>query len=289
MVCLKIWAKVILKGIRKHNMFVSIVLYQHILADIQKTLNGLLSTPIVKKVILVDNGGCEWANNLNNAQIDYIKAPKNGGFGYGHNLAIHQYAHLSEFFLICNPDIDCDPRELERLYHCAKTSHAGLFSPKIMYPDGRNQFGQRLLPTPLNLFARRFLPKSISQKLDSQYLLKGLLIDKPAFIPNVSGSFMLFRSECLLALGGFDERYFMYMEDVDLSRRCALRFGVLYIPEAYIIHEHQQGSYKNKALLRAHVVSAIQYFNKWGWAIDKDRKQVNAETIENLSKRRSKN
>lgn len=233
------------------------MLYQHTLADIQTTLNSLLSTASVDKVILVDNGGCDWANYLDDSKISYIKAERNGGFGYGHNLAMHKYAHLSDFFLICNPDIDFDPNQLEKLLEVARSSSEGLYSPKIIYPDGIEQYGQRLLPTPLNLFARRFLPQYVSDKLDDRYLLKTLAINQPAPIPNVSGSFMLFSSECLLALGGFDERYFMYMEDIDLSRRCAVKFGVLYVPSACVIHEHQQASYKNKALLRAHIILSL--------------------------------
>lgn len=267
-------------------MFCSLVLYYHTLADIQTTLNSLLCTDSIDKIILVDNGGCDWADHLGHAKIAYIKAEKNGGFGYGHNLAMHKYAHLSDYFLICNPDIDFDSKELKKLLEVAKSSSAGLYSPKIIYPDGKDQYGQRLLPTPLNLFARRFLPQYFSDRLDDKYLLKTLTIhltlDKPAPVPSVSGSFMLFRSECLLALGGFDERYFMYMEDIDLSRRCAIKFGVLYIPSACVIHEHQQASYKNKAMLKFHVVSAIKYFNKWGWVFDEQRKQINRATIAKL-------
>ena len=263
-------------------MYVSLVIFDHTLADIQTTLDGLLNTNSVDKLILVDNGRCDWANHLNNSKISYIKADRNGGFGYGHNLAINEFAHLSDFFLICNPDIDFEPQELENLLEVAKSSTAGLFSPKIVYTDGTEQFGQRLLPTPLNLFARRFLPEYLSNKLDDRYLLKTLTIDKPASIPNVSGSFMLFKSSCLLELDGFDERYFMYMEDIDISRRCAVRFGVLYVPSAYVIHEHQQASYRNKALLKAHIISAIEYFNKWGWIFDRQRKKINRETITKL-------
>lgn len=252
------------------------------LLDIQSTLDSLLNTNAIKKIILVDNGGCHWASSLGDPKISYIKADRNGGFGYGHNLAINKYAHLSEYFLICNPDIDFDPIELEKLYNVAKVSRSGLFSPKIVYPDGSDQFGQRLLPNPLNLFARRFLPKYISQKLDDKYLLKSFTINEPTLIPNVSGSFMLFKSECLLDLSGFDERYFMYMEDIDLSRRCAVKFGVLYVPSVYVIHEHQQASYKNKALLKAHIISAIKYFNKWGWVFDRQRGRINKKTIKRI-------
>ena len=265
-------------------MFVSIVIFQHKYHELKKLIDKLILSHVVERIVLVDNGGCRWADNLANPKVEYIKSPKNGGFGYGHNLAINKFAHMSDYFLICNPDIDFDNQQLERFYTIAKNSDSGLFSPKIVYPDGSNQYGQRLLPHPFNLFARRFLPRNVAQKLDNKYLLKDFLIKKPVSVSYVSGSFMLFRSECLLALGGFDERYFMYMEDIDLSRRCAARFGVLYIPDAYIIHEHQQESYKNKALLKAHVVSAIQYFNKWGWFIDKDRKRVNSETIDNIKK-----
>ena len=260
-------------------MFCSLVLYRHTLADIQTTLDSLLRTDIVNKVILVDNGGCDWAHQLEHTKIVYIKAERNCGFGYGHNLAIHKYAHLSDFFLICNPDIEFHSEELEKLYEVASLSPAGLYSPKIIYPDGSDQFGQRLLPTPLNLFARRFLPQYVSNKLDDRYLLKTLEVDKPVPVPSVSGSFMLFRSKCLLALGGFDERYFMYMEDIDLSRRCTVKFGTLYVPSACVIHEHQQASYKKKALLKAHIISAIKYFNKWGWVFDRQRRQINTKTL----------
>lgn len=282
MVSLGTWIKVILDRRQTINIFCSLVLYHHSLADIQATLGSLLRTDSIDKIILVDNGGCDWAHQLEHTKIVYIKAERNGGFGYGHNLAMHKYAHLSDYFLICNPDIDFDPKELEKLLEVANSSSAGLYSPKIIYPDGTEQFGQRLLPTPLNLFARRFLPAYFSNNLDNRYLLKTLTIERPASIPNVSGSFMLFNSDCLLALGGFDERYFMYMEDIDLSRRCAQRYGVLYVPSVCVIHEHQQASYKNKTLLRAHVISAIQYFNKWGWVFDKLRKKINRDTIAKL-------
>lgn len=265
-------------------MIVSIVIFQHDYKKIKELIDKLKSCEIVEKIILVDNGGCDWASEINNPLVDYIKSPKNGGFGYGHNLAINKFAHLCNYFLICNPDIDFDSKELEKFYNTATTLSAGLFSPKIVYPDGSNQYGQRLLPHPLNLFSRRFLPKYLSEQLDNIYLLKGLLSEEPALVPYVSGSFMLFKSESLLELNGFDERYFMYMEDIDLSRRCGIEFGNLYIPNAHIFHEHQQASYKTRTMLKAHVFSGIQYFNKWGWFFDKQRRRINKKTLARLKK-----
>lgn len=259
-------------------MYASIVLYHHNYNDIQKTLDSLLSCQYTKKVILVDNGGSSWASELNNDKVAYIQSPKNGGFGYGHNLAIDQYAKACEFFLICNPDVYFAGKQLDKLIEIAKNREEGLFSPKILYPNGNNQYGQRLLPTPLNLFARRFL-SSYADKLDERYLLKNKTFNEPAFVPVCSGCFMLFRSSALLDLGGFDDRYFMYLEDFDLSRRCAVKFGNCFVPNVFIYHEHGQGSYHNKKLLKYHIQSAIYYFNKWGWWFDKQRDELNQKCL----------
>lgn len=259
-------------------MYASIVLYHHTYDEIKKALDSLLACQYTKKVILVDNGGCDWASQLGNNKISYIKSPKNGGFGYGHNLAINQYAKDSEFFLICNPDVYFDGKQLEDLIIFAKSRSEGLFSPKILYPNGNNQYGQRLLPTPLNLFARRFLPK-YANTLDETYLLKHKVFDEPAFVPVCSGCFMLFKSSALMVLGGFDDRYFMYLEDFDLSRRCGIKFGNCFVPMVHIYHQHGQGSYHNKTLLKYHIKSAIQYFNKWGWFIDNERRYLNEKVM----------
>ena len=86
---------------------------------------------------------------------------------------------------------------------------------------------------------------------------------------------MLFRSSTLIKLGGFDERFFLYMEDIDLSRRCAEKYGAIYYPLAKVIHQHDQGSYKNASLLKIHLKSGFLYFNKWGWFYDSNRRKLN--------------
>lgn len=264
------------------NLITSIVLYHHTQAEIQPILDKLLATPSTTKIVLVDNEGCDWANTLNHPKIAYIKSSKNGGFGHGHNQAIHAFATQSDLFLICNPDVDFAPSALENLIQIAQSRPEGLFSPKVLYPDNSNQYGQRLLPTPLNLFARRFAP-AWADKLDITYLLKNANFTTPTAIPALTGCFMLFKSEALLALGGFDERYFMYMEDIDLSRRCAVQFGACYVPTVTIYHEHAQASYKNPTLLKAHIKSVLQYFNKWGWVFDGERKRLNQQVLEKIT------
>ena len=263
------------------KVFCSLVLYKHSYDDIYPTLSCLIDSEFIHKIILVDNDCSCWANRFIDNKIEYLKSSGNIGFGAGHNLAIHQYASESDFFLICNPDIIFNVAEFDKLISFALDRSEGLFLPKIVYENGENQFGARLLPSPLNLFARRFSPK-YAEKLDNAYLLRNLDLSKPSLAPYLHGCFMLFRSKALLELDGFDERYFMYMEDVDLSRRCAEKFGNLYYPLAKVIHLHEQGSYKNKTLLKAHLKSAFQYFNKWGWFYDPKRSKFNEECLKQV-------
>ena len=261
------------------KVFASIVIYKHSYEELKPTLDSLLNTNSIQKIILVDNDASNWAGSFSHEKIVYIKTAGNFGFGYGHNIAIQQYAAESDFFLICNPDIEFESQQFEKLLDFASQNDAGMYLPRIFKGDGVDQHGARLLPTPMNLFARRFSP-ALAEKLDQQYLLKTYSIEKPIFAPNLIGCFMLFSSEKLLALGGFDERFFMYMEDVDLSRRCAEKFGTIYCPSVHVTHFHEQGSHKNKTLLKAHLKSAYQYFNKWGWFFDSGRQKLNNECLE---------
>ena len=256
------------------TIIASIVIYKHSYEELEPTLNSLFTVPEIDKVILVDNDHIDWAASFNHPKIVYLKSEGNFGFGYGHNYAIKRFAAQSDYFLVCNPDIVFDALEFEKLVTFAQQRNEGLFLPKIVYEDGENQYGARLLPSPLNLFARRFSPK-FAERLDEDYLLRSFDLSKPIFAPYLHGCFMLFKSKALLELNGFDERFFMYMEDVDISRRCAERFGNVYYPLAHVVHLHEQGSYKNKTLLKAHLKSAWQYFWKWGWCYDAGRKKLN--------------
>jgi hypothetical protein len=86
---------------------------------------------------------------------------------------------------------------------------------------------------------------------------------------------MFIRCNILSEVGLFDERYFMYCEDFDLSRRFNEVARTIYYPKEYIYHAHAKESYKNRKMLLIHIKSAIKYFNKWGWFFDKKRKKTN--------------
>jgi len=260
----------------------SIVLYNHTKEQLTPTLSSLINERRVKQIILIDNSDCHWARHHDFGQkIIYVKSSSNCGYGAGHNQAIKAYAGQTKFFLVCNPDISFESGTLESLISFAENSPSGLWMPNIKYPNGDRQELCKLLPNPLNLFARRFFPR-LGDRLDQHYLLKEADYDQSFFVPSLSGCFMLFRSSTLQKVGGFDERFFMYLEDIDLSRRVADLCGATYVPNATVIHEFQKESYRNPVLFKAHIVSAFKYFNKWGWLFDKGRRKLNRRCITEL-------
>jgi GT2 family glycosyltransferase len=187
------------------------------------------------------------------------------------------------YHLILNPDIMFDADSLDRLANVMdERPDVGLVMPKVLYPDGSNQYLCKLLPAPVDLLLRRFLPgpwKGLARKRTALYELRFLDSDVPAYVPSLSGCFMFARRSLLNTVGGFDERFFLYMEDVDLCRRMLGISRLLYWPGVTVEHVHQMGSYRSRKLLFLHIRSAIQYFNKWGWIWDRTRKQVNRETL----------
>ena len=95
---------------------------------------------------------------------------------------------------------------------------------------------------------------------------------------------MFLRSRALKKVGLFDERFFLYFEDTDLSRRIWRNFRNVYYPSVCIYHIHRRASYRDPNILRVHLRSAVQYFNKWGWFIDPERWRINREVIKKLKR-----
>jgi GT2 family glycosyltransferase len=93
---------------------------------------------------------------------------------------------------------------------------------------------------------------------------------------------MLFRVSALKEIGLFDERFFMYPEDIDITRRMHEKFKTLFFPFATVVHEHAKESYKSKKLFLIHAINIIRYFNKWGWFFDSKRVEINKTVMQSL-------
>jgi GT2 family glycosyltransferase len=209
----------------------------------------------------------------------------NLGFGRAHNIALRDSMHHSKYHLVLNPDIKFERGVLEEIFRFMEANKdVGQLMPKVFYENGELQKLCHLLPTPVNLIGRRFFENMRwSKKLNDKYELKGFHYDKCVNIPNLSGCFMFLRCEALKTTGSFDERFFMYMEDVDLTRRMHASYKTLFYPHVCITHGFEKESYNNSQVLRHHINSAIKYFNKWGWLYDNEREKFNRQLLRELN------
>lgn len=235
---------------------------------------------------LVDNSSNDSLRELGSIspKIAYIYSD-NLGFGHGHNIAIRKSIEANaDYHIVINPDVYWEGQVIEGLQEFMNQHmDCGLVMPKVLYPDGEIQYLCKLLPTPMDLFGRRFLPfKSIQQKRNERFELHASGYDKTMEVPSLSGCFMFMRVEALKKVGMFDERFFMYAEDLDLCRRIGEVFKTMYYPEVGIFHAYGKGSYKNKKLLKYHICSVVKYFNKWGWLWDTKRSRINKEVLKKL-------
>jgi GT2 family glycosyltransferase len=242
-----------------------------------------------KKLYLIDNSPepNKELEKLSGQKTEYIFNNRNLGFGKAHNMGLQKaIADGSDFHLILNPDVSFDSDILLELVSVLeKDKTIGLISPLITYPNGEIQRLCKLIPNPKHLIFRRFLKNSPQlEKLNQELELQMFNYNQMAEIPWLSGCFLFAQTANLQKIGGFDERFFMYMEDIDLSRRSLKFFKNIFYPHVSIQHFYEKGSYKTKRLTMYHLVSAIKYFTKWGWAFDNERNQINKQALEKLEK-----
>ena len=270
----------------------SLVTYHNSKNDISSVINSFLGDSPTRILFVIDNSSNDSLSKLcNDSRIRYIYNNKNLGFGAAHNIAFrHAYELNSSYHILLNPDVYFKPSIIDNLFMKLKAdSSIGLMMPKIIYPNGRTQHLCKLIPTPIDLLLRRFIfNKKFKTKLDNKYELRFFSYEKEVEIPILSGCFMVLRTSVVQKINGFDERFFMYLEDVDLCRRVGELNKVLYYPEVEVTHNYEKGSYKNIKLLYFHIKSAIKYFNKWGWFFDRKRKEVNDNTLKKLNYKKNK-
>ena len=241
----------------------SIVLYNENLETLKKTVDSFLKTPLPKKLYLIDNSSENLLEeSFKHSEIVYLFVAGNIGFGKAHNLVLGKIN--SVFHLILNPDVEFNSDVIPNLIKALEDKPSVSFiTPKVIYPNKENQFICRKHPTFFDLINRK-LKISIPQIVKKEYRNQDL--QKPFYPEFIHGCFMLFRTTDFKYLNGFDKRYFLYMEDVDICRRIdEIGKKKLYYPKVEIIHHHQQGSSKSLKLFIIHTSSAIKYFLKWGF------------------------
>ncbi|MCH9753517.1 MAG: glycosyltransferase [Alphaproteobacteria bacterium] len=276
--------------VSKYNIVGSIVLYNADVKKLENVITSFLNSDIKKlKLCLVDNSPKKLPSIARILKkypsIDYVFNDENIGYGAAHNIAIRKYENDSKYHVILNPDIFFGNHVLKTIHNrMDRDSTIGLSSTKILFEDGRVQSAHKKLPSPLIVGVRLLGKKiplmgSVIMKLFisklNEYECKHLMKENSFLCPAISGCFMFFRSSALKKLKGFDERFFMYFEDVDLSRRCFEKYKNIVFNDINIHHFWERGSYKSFKLFKYHIQSAIKYFNKFGWVFDKKRSKFN--------------
>lgn len=264
----------------------SIVIHDTPPEQLQKALS-CLSCSGVSQIYVIDNGPTDKARRQlpSDIPISYMHV-ENRGFGAGHNIALRKVIadNPGGYHLVMNADVCWQGDIVTSLVEYMDcNADVGMVMPKVFYPDGALQYTCRMLPTPSDLFAKRFLPKFVTEKRMERYLLASHDHDMELNCPYLLGSFLLFRNKALLDCGLFDERFFMYPEDIDITRRIHRRWRTMYWPGVSIIHEHAAASRKNKKMLKIHISNMIRYFNKWGWLSDKERRTFNRRLLQSIT------
>lgn len=248
--------------------------------QLNSLLNELLQVCCLNRIYLIDNSPIPTDNITPADKITYLfQNTNNLGYGKAHNIALKlSIQNNIPLHLVINPDVQVRHADIDQLCDLMTANpQIGQLMPHVTYPDGSTQFLCKKLPTPLDLFARRFLPKKINAKRTQQYELRDTGYDKIMNVPYLSGCFMMLQTKAVQKAGLFDQRYFMYPEDIDLTRSIHRHFLTIYYPKVTIIHNHQQSSYKNLKMLLIHIINICRYFNKYGWLYDPERKLFNSQ------------
>ena len=222
------------------------------------------------RVVVVDNGstdGAPEAAAASHASVTLVRSPGNVGYGRAVNLGARQARPDEEWLLVCNPDTLATQDTLARLLEAAREApRAGALGPRVLDPDGSVYPSARALPSirtgighallsgawPSNPWTRRYQQRDVSAS------------ESVVEVGWLSGAFLLLRREAFEEIGGFDDDFFMYFEDVDLGRRLAeAGWSNLFVPEAVVTHVGGESTARSAdAMVSAHHRSAHLYIAK---------------------------
>lgn len=231
------------------------------------------------ELIIVDNASNDDLSDLprsyNNLRL--IVSAKNLGMGGGNNLGIA--AASGNYILVLNPDTLVREQAIKIMFdYLVKNPMVGLVGPKLLYPDGSRQDSCSRFPNIFMPVLRRTFLGKIFRESCAKFTMNDFDHDSIRSVDWLMGSCLMFKKHLDLGEGcdfqpRFDERYFMYFEDIDLAKQVWTKgFQVVYNPEAVLIHDHTRASAKypwysaifRDKMARIHIQSWFKYFIKWG-------------------------
>ncbi len=236
-----------------------------------KCLQSLYSTEgDALQVYLVDNaspdGSLQELRQLSlpkNVQI--LPQEKNIGFGAGHNVVLKKLQ--SEYHAVVNPDIVMDTAVISEMANWMDAHpDVVMVSPRLLFPNGEPQYTAKRRPALLPLLARQ-LGLSFLKKHEQRYLMLDRDLSKQQDIEFCSGCFFVIRTEVFLSMGGFDEGYFMYVEDADITQKALQKGRVVYLPQVHVFHAWHREAHRKPKQFFWQLKSMARYFKKWGFRL----------------------
>lgn len=252
-----------------YELSVSIVTYNN-----EKEILNLLrsiynfSSNIHFKIFVIDNNSEDNTVNLvkeNYPEVEILKTKKNIGFGRAHNLVLERID--SEFHLIVNPDVIITSQVICNLISYLKEhNEAVIVTPKILNPDGSIQSLPKKDPKLIYMLAGKLEKYNhFFSKIRKKYTMynEELSSQKPFCIDFCTGCFMMIRTKIFKKLKGFDDRFFMYLEDADLSRRARKYGKIMFLPTETVVHFWHRESSRKLKFFFIHLKSMLKYLLKW--------------------------
>lgn len=238
--------------------------------EIQALLPCLLKVPglAAEDIHVIDNASLDHTVQVvkeNFPQVTLHGQNQNLGFGHGHNLVL-PLLH-SRYHMVVNPDIECREDEIIKMAQYMQCHpDTVLLSPKVLFPSGEEQFLPKELPS-LHYLAGGFFEHlgGVFPRWRRQYTWQSTPITQPAPLSFATGCFMFLSTLAYKQVKGFDPRYFLYMEDADLTRKLAQVGQAIYHPGITVTHHWARASAKNGKSTKLHLQSVWKYFTKWGW------------------------
>jgi len=263
---------------------ISVVLYHSPLAQLRALIESidvalrrarLANVPLV----LVDHSGvenyqrdcralCDAFALRETLQLAFVAAPANKGYGAGQNRALCEVE--SPYHLVLNPDVELAEDAIAlALATLESRKDIALLAPRGFSEAGTPEYLAKGYPSVAVLALRGFAPNWLRHRfprsLARYELRQDPSLDALREITLASGCCMWIRREWLDRVGGFDERFFLYFEDYDLSLKLAKWGGVLEHRDIHIVHHGGGASRKGMRHVMWFAAGAIRFFNRWGW------------------------
>ncbi len=225
------------------------------------------------EILAVDNHSDDESIGFLRAQLsglpDVRIVEERGNLGYGRGNNAAAKLARGQYLLIINPDNILPPEGLEKMLAVLKSDEKiGIVGPALVYPDGSIRPSARTFPRPGDLLRKRVFPKTWHATYQKQ-----LHATEMMNVDWLVGACLLLRTDLYKELKGFDERFFLFFEDIDLCRRIhAKGKSVMYLSSLKVLDRKGRLSGSSifslftRKTTRIHLASAIKYFWKWGFA-----------------------